>query len=185
MRTWMLVIIWVALFPIMLVALRVDNLRMERLRHDVMVADESGSKAEIDDALNALLNFSSRHMNANTGVFYLQGSYRRAVEAAAVTGDEVNVYAESSRYCERLFSFKWSWAFVECMQEKLASYPEGMAITFPDPALFRYEFISPTFSFSAAGVVAALWFLLAAFILGRLLYYIVLRISLVIIKKKQ
>jgi hypothetical protein len=180
----MLVVVWVALFPVMLVALRVDNLRMERLRTEVMTADEGGNKAEIDAALNDLLNFSSRHMNANTGVFYLQSSYRRAVQEAATTGESVNIYKEASQYCERLFNHQWSLAFVSCWQEKLAEYPDGKVAGFPDPALFRYDFISPAFSFSAAGVVAALWFAMAMFILLRLLYYIVLRVSLLIIRKK-
>ena len=124
-------------------------------------------------------------MNANTGVFYLQSSYSRAVEAAAEAGDDRNIYGETSRYCERLFNNVWSGAFVRCIEEQLASHPDGSEIVFPDPALFRYEFISPTFSFSAAGVVAALWFGIAMLILARLLYYIILKISLVIIKKKQ
>ncbi|MCL2038696.1 hypothetical protein FWG86_02245 [Candidatus Saccharibacteria bacterium] len=184
-RTWMLVVVWVVIFPVMLIALRVDNLRMESLRNEVMAADEAGDKAEIDAALNRLLRFSSRHMNANTGVFYLQHSYNRAVEEAAGAADETNVYREASDYCERLFNNRWSFAFVECMVERIGAHPAGSAISFPDPALFRYEFISPAFSFSAAGVVAALWFGLALLIVIRLLYYIILRVSLVIIKKKQ
>ena len=177
-------VVWVALFPVMLVALRVDNLRMERLRTEVMTADEGGNKEEIDVALNNLLNFSSRHMNANTGVFYLQSSYRRAIQEATTAGGDVNIYKETSDYCERLFNHKWSLAFVNCWQERLTTYPDGTTDSFPDPALFRYEFISPAFSFSAAGVIVALWFGFAAFILARLLYYIVLKVSLVIIRKK-
>lgn len=180
----MLVVVWVAIFPVMLIALRVDNLRMERLRNAVMVADDAGDKVEIDNALNDLLNFSSRHMNANTGVFYLQSSYSRAMQKAAENENETNIYKESSQYCERLFNHKWSLAFVSCWQERLASYPDGAVAAFPDPALFRYEFISPAFSFSVAGVIVALWFGLAAFILIRLIYYIILRVSLFIIKKK-
>jgi len=181
----MVVIVWVAIFPVMLMALRVDNLRMERLRSDVMRADEEGDEKEISARLNALRHFSSRHMNANTGVFYLQHSYDRAVEAAAENAGEVNIHRDVARHCERLFNNRWSLAFVDCMVTGLAAHPEGTATEFPDPALFRYEFVSPTFSFTAAGVVSAVWFLLALFLVIRLLYYIILRISLLILQKNR
>ncbi|MDR0979550.1 MAG: hypothetical protein LBM12_00065 [Candidatus Nomurabacteria bacterium] len=184
-RTWMLVVIWVAVFPVMLVALRVDNLRMERLRSAVMTADDEGDKAKIDTALNKLLDFSSSHMNANTGVFYLQSSYARAVEAAATESSEKNIHKETSEYCGRLFNHKWSMAFVNCWKERLATYPAGLVADFPDPALFKYEFISPVFSLTVAGVIVAIWCLLSVVICLRLLYYVILRISLLIIKKRS
>ena len=184
-RTWMVAVIWIAVFPVMLMALRVDNLRMERLRNEVMLADETGDNVKIDAALNALGQFSSRHMNANTGVFYLQHSYERAVAAAADYANETNIYKEASEHCERLFNNRWSFAFVQCMVNRIADHPEASVVNFPDPALFRYEFISPTFSFTVAGMISAIWFLLALFIALRLLYYLILRVSLLIIKKKS
>jgi hypothetical protein len=183
-QTWRLVIIWVAIFPVMLIALRVDNLRMERLRNEVFAADETGDEAKISEALNNLRDFTAHHMNANTGTFYLQHSYQRAVSAAAASVDETNIYKETSAYCERLFNNKWSFAFVQCMVDGLAAYPAATVANFPDPALFRYDFISPAFSFSVAGVVCAIWFLMSFFIAVRLLYYMVLRISLLILRKK-
>jgi len=173
------------LFPVMLMALRVDNLRMERMRVDVFTADEAGDYKEIERTLNELLRFSSRHMNANTGVFYLQHSYDRAVEAAAKEMGDVNIHRDVARHCERLFNNRWSLAFVDCMVNGLAEHPGGSAIVFPEPALFRYEFVSPPFSFSVAGIVSALWFLMALLLVVRLVYYAVLRVSLEILKKKE
>ena len=136
-----------------------------------------------------------------TGPFYLEQSYLRdagaILEAAADTeiddsNPHGNIYALASAVCRPLaIRNGWSWNHpdhIACYQNELAKYPAEelasttMTVKLPSTELYRREFVSPLWAPTVAGFVLLLTALLGVVIFIRFLIWLILEITLIIIK---
>jgi hypothetical protein len=215
-RTWKLVLILIPLLFLVATLLRFDHVGMVELRDRVLAADKSGEDAEMMRALVELQEYTVSHIVVNmveengveglvfgTGPFYLEQQYiRRAKEelakaeaALANAGENPhgNVFQKAAEICDaRALQFGWGFneAYIRCMQDELARYPEMAAIEdfqramIPPTALFRRDFASPVWLPSWAGWAILACVLLIVVILIRFVIWIVLKITLVLLKKR-
>lgn len=160
---------------------------MYERRTAVLSADKDGNIDTIQSRLYDLQRYSSEHMNAGSGAFYLEQQYRRDVQKiieAARSGDvnpngNINVQADAT--CKTRHS-QYSQAYVRCVRDELAKYPPSpnpqQNLTFPNTELYRHETTSPLWSPDFAGffTLAAVGVILV--IVVRLLGLLVLRILL-------
>lgn len=127
---------------------------MIQRRDAVLAADKAGEPAAIANRLYDLQRYTSAHMNADTGPFYLENQYRRdaqkAVDASKVDSNpngNINVKAEA--VCKPKYTV-WSPAYVQCFTDELSKYPPspdpGQNVVLPSTDLYRYSFESPQWS---------------------------------------
>ena len=184
-KTWQLVIVLILLLFVTATFLRLNNTGMNARREAVMAADKAGDVNEIRARVYDLQRFSAAHMNANTGVFYLQEQYNRdskqAVEEASnVSSASARANAEAEAICHPQFA-GWSTAYMQCFLAELAKRPAAdklPEVQLPSPSLYRYSFISPAWSPDFAGWSLVACIVIMGIILLRLLGLIVLRILL-------
>lgn len=132
-----------------------------------------------------------------TGPFYLEHSYIRAAnkaleeaEAKMASGDNPNgnVYGKAGEVCRALaIQNGWSWNnanFINCMLTEIQKYPAADEIqdtiiaSLPSTELYRKNYASPIFTFSATGLVIVLIVLIIVVIIIRFFIWVILRISL-------
>ncbi|QQS21948.1 hypothetical protein IPM09_00090 [Candidatus Saccharibacteria bacterium] len=140
--------------------LRLNNTGMIARRNAVADADKSGNTNEIAARIYDLQRFSSAHMNADSGVFYLQEQYNRDVKKQADeagTNGSVRALAirkEADAVCKPQF-YGWSPAYVRCYVNELnkhgANEISESELLLPNSALYRYSFVSPLWSPDFAG----------------------------------
>ena len=142
-----------------------------------------------------------RKLEFGTGVFYLEQSYLRAATVAMEKAAEMeiddsnpygNVYGLASSVCRpRAIANGWAWDnpnYINCFMEELAKYPvqtaeEGkVAALIPSTELYRREFVSPLWAPSASGFVILVASVLAVVIFIRLLIWLILEITLIVLK---
>ena len=139
-------------------ALRVNNLKMLELREAVFMADESDGDIEI--ALRSLREQVHAHMNTNLSAgdnaiyppIQLQHRYERLVAAEKARVESVNalVYTEAQNYCEQQNPDGFSGGGrVPCIKQYVDSRGTKEQ-TIPD-ALYKFDFVSPTWSPDLAG----------------------------------
>lgn len=144
-------------------ALRQNNLEMVRLRDAVYQADEQGG--DVEGALQRLRAHVYAHMNTdlsggNSGVYppiQLKYTYQRLQQAEKdrVNQDSSKVYTDAQAYCERLNPTDFSGRNrVPCI-EKYVSERTTPEKVIPD-ALYKFDFVSPTWSADVAGVSLAI-----------------------------
>lgn len=80
-KTWQLVLILVLALFVTATFLRLNNIGMVQRREAVMSADKQGDADILRNRLYDLQRYAAAHMNADTGVIYLQESYNRAWQA--------------------------------------------------------------------------------------------------------
>jgi hypothetical protein len=198
MRTWQLVLILMVLLPVVLSLLRLDNIGMIQRRNAVEVADEVGDEEALRLRLMELQNYVFTHMNASTGVFYLDKQYERdANKVLERAGQDLinndsnpngNIYKKASETCDPQFHVKYSQAHIACMMSELEKYPSMEEISdtaladLPDTELYRREYSSPFFTFGLTGAVIILAAILTVVIITRFLIYLSLRIMLLFYK---
>lgn len=138
-----------------------------------------------------------------TGPFYLEHQYNRlalaalkqAQELAATISDDNpngNVYAYANSVCQpQAIRYGWAWnsaQFIACMTGEINKYPvsdyitEKISASIPNTALFRYDFVSPVWSFTPAGILILISLIVIVIIAFRILTWILLRIALIFIK---
>lgn len=158
-KTWQLVIVLILMAFVTATFYRINNVGMLQRRDAVLSADKSGQVDDIRARLYDLQRYSSTHMNAGTGLFYLQGQYDRDTQKvldqinAIEGGQTVNARAEA--VCKPQFT-SYSPAYTQCMlneitRENQVADPLQLPKT-PDPDLYRYEFVSPALSPDFAGL---------------------------------
>ncbi|MBR3204329.1 hypothetical protein IKF81_01440 [Candidatus Saccharibacteria bacterium] len=170
-----------------LLAKKLSELQKFTLNHIVVnVVDDNGDKK----------------VEFGTGVFYLEQSYIKdattAMEKAA--GTEVddsnpngNIYAAASAICRpKAIANGWAWnspGYLNCFTEELAKYPadtiENATATaaVPSTELYRREFVSPVWTPCLAGFLILITVVLGVVIFIRFLIWLILEITLIIIKK--
>lgn len=191
-KTWQLVLILTLLLFVAATFLRLNNIGMVQRRDAVMSADKEGDDGVLQNRLYDLQRHAAAHMNADTGVMYMQESYNRAAESAKAEAEsEVqsgsNVYKEiEDKVCgpqARANGWRWPDArYIACQRAELAKYPEADQgsgeVTLPNAELFRHNFISPTWSPDFAGFSVIACLLVTLVIFARLAGIVVLRILL-------
>ena len=137
-----------------------------------------------------------------TGVFYLEQSYLRAAakvmqEVSEMEVDDSNpngnIYGIVSSVCRaRALANGWNWDnpnYINCFIEELAKYPVQseesgtVSALIPSTELYRREFVSPVWTPSLSGFIILLVFVLSVVIFIRVLIWIVLEITLIILRK--
>ena len=74
-KTWQLLILFVLVCFVAATFLRINNVGMIQRRSAVATADKSGNETQIFNRLQDLQRYSTTHMNASSGVIYLQHQY--------------------------------------------------------------------------------------------------------------
>lgn len=161
-NTWYFFGLFIIFLLIGVVTVRHNNLRSIELRDAVIKAD--ANNGDVETALRNLREHMYTHMNAglSSGSFkqpiQLKYRYERLVEAEKQkTGDGQQIYAEAQKYCEERFGQgSLREGRVPCVQQYVSQHSGGQVSQIPD-SLYKFDFVSPTWSPDLAG-----WSLLLA-----------------------
>lgn len=182
-HTWQLILLLIVMGLLSATFLRLNNIGMIERRTAVANADKQGDQELIKARLFDLQRYSAAHMNADSGVIYLQEQYARdtqaSIEAASArdSGGE-NINTKADRTCKAQFG-GYSQAYVQCFAAELAKYPSGSnapeKANLPSPSLYRHEFTSPAWSPDFAGFSLIICGLILVLIVARLFSLLLLR----------
>jgi hypothetical protein len=178
---WVFLALFIISISVSVYALRNNNKTMIGLRTAVYEADKNNS--DVNLALNNLRRYVYGHMNTNLASggnaikppIQLKYTYERLQASAQKGIDDVNskVYNDAQNFCQQQNSTDISGRNrVPCVQDYVTAHGVANANAIP-AALYKYDFISPTWSSDLAGwslVVAVFLFLafLASFTLDKL-----------------
>lgn len=175
LKPWYFLVIAAILAVVCAFAMRNNYQQMVQLRNDLYTVDEQGGDVEM--ALNKLRNYVYGHMNTNlsagnTGVYppvQLKHTYDRLVQAqgAEATAQNSQIYTEAQAYCEQQNSADFSGRNrVPCIEDYVSKHTTAAAATVQD-SLYKFNFVSPTWSPDLAGwsMVGAVLSVLAAVVL--------------------
>lgn len=176
-KTWQLLILLLLVSFIAATFLRLNNIGMIQRRDAVLAADKAGDVSAIQSRIYDLQRYSASHMNADTGVFYLEQQFRRdAQKAVDAASNDINpngnINAKADAVCRPQYTV-WSQAYVQCFADELAKYPPSpdpaQNVTLPSSSLYRYSFISPLWSPDFAGFSILICALILLLIVLRIL----------------
>ncbi len=176
-NVYVLVVILVVSITVCVFALRQNNLQALKLR-DVVIAADKDNK-DVEGALTELRTFMYSHMNTSLSSgpnaikppIQLKYSYERLVEAEQqrLTVENSKVYIEAQAECEKRFPKGLSGSGrIPCITDYVAS--RGVEQKNIPDSLYKFDFVSPTWSPDLAG-----WSMLAAIVSGA---FLVLRLLL-------
>jgi hypothetical protein len=176
-NVYVLVVTLVVSTTICVFALRQNNLQALKLRDAVIAADKDNK--DVEGALKELRTFMYSHMNTSLSSgpnaikppIQLKYSYERLVEAEQqrLTVENSKVYIEAQAECERRFPKGLSGSGrIPCITDYVAS--RGIEQKNIPDSLYKFDFVSPTWSPDLAG-----WSMLAAIVSGA---FLVLRLLL-------
>jgi hypothetical protein len=151
-------------------ALRQNNLQMASLRDAVYTTDKNGG--DVQKALQNLQVYVTSHMNTDLSAgpnapyppIQLKYTYDRLVTAAGASASAANskIYTDAQHYCEQQDPVDFSGHNrVPCIQQYVQSH--GVSLSTISDSLYKFDFLSPTWSPDLAGwslVVTVLGFLL-------------------------
>ena len=135
---------------------RANNLTSIKLRDEVLAADQAGT--DVEAPLQKLREHMYSHMNAGLASGSLQQPiqlkyrYQRLVEAEKLRVTQTNdqIYTEAQKYCEALYPTGLSGGpRVPCIKQYVTEKGASEQ-TIPD-ALYKFNFISPSWSPDLAG----------------------------------
>ncbi len=175
-KVWYLVVPFLLFSLIAVFALRANNLRMVELRNDLYAADEKGENVE--QALQKLRAYVYGHMNTNlsggdTGVYppiQLKYTYQRLQESARQKAQAQNadVYTTAQQFCESQNSSDFSGRNrVPCIEKYISEHATAKPRTVPD-AMYKFDFVSPSWSPDLAGFSVVLAVLFGAAAIARI-----------------
>lgn len=185
-KTWQLVILLILVGFVAATFLRLNNIGMVERRTAVINADKNGNETAIVNNLFALQRYSASHMNASSGVIYLEGSYKRQVEklveqAKQSSTVDRSILERADAACRAQFP-GYSQAYVQCNASEQAKYAGAaqaqQTVAFPNPELYRHDYISPLWSPDFAGLSVLVCLLITGVIIARLIMLAFLRILL-------
>lgn len=190
LKTWQLIILLILVLFISATALRLNNVGMDQRREGVYSADEAGDEDIIHQRLLSLREYSSSHMNANTGAFVLKNQYdrdsQRALADAQNKSEESespngNIYKKAAEVCDPQFS-GYSQAYMQCFMNELNKYPESGAVSdsvvLPTAELYQYDFASPIWTPDIAGWTVLLAIIISVVIITKITLTVVLSMFL-------
>lgn len=158
-KTWQLLVVFLLVGFIAATFLRLNNIGMIQRRDAVLTADKAGDTTDMTNRLYDLQQYTASHMNADTGVFYLEQQYRRDVQkivdaAKNVGNPNGNINAKADAICKPQYT-AWSPAYVQCFADELAKFPPSpdpvQNVTLPSTDLYRQNVASPLWSADFAG----------------------------------
>lgn len=176
-NVYVLVVILAVSITVCIFALRQNNLQALKLRDAVIAADKDNK--DVEGALTELRTFMYSHMNTSLSSgpnaikppIQLKYSYERLVEAEQqrLTVENSKVYIEAQAECEKRFPKGLSGSGrIPCITDYVAS--RGVEQKNIPDSLYKFDFVSPTWSPDLAG-----WSMLAAIVSGA---FLVLRLLL-------
>lgn len=156
---WIFLILFIFSAAISIYTLRQNNLNMVRLREAVYEADKNGG--DVNTALNNLRRYVYGHMNTDLASggnaikppIQLKYTYERLVAAEQQRVNEANsnIYTEAQNYCQARNPEGFSGRVrVPCVEEYVSR--QGVKTNPVPPALYQFDFISPTWSPDLAGL---------------------------------
>lgn len=162
-----------------LLALRSNNVAMIELREKVYQADLQNS--DVETPLRELRQYIHAHMNTDPASgsnairppIQLKHRYERlvAAEKQRVADANTRVYTEAQAYCERQNPGSVSGGSrVPCIEQYVSS--NGVRENPIPDSLYKFDFVSPRFSFDSAGISLLLAAVLLTATLGRFVYVI-------------
>ena len=178
-KNWQLLVVLLICILSTVYFLRQNNLKMDQLRNEVVVADKTGE--DVSGSLMRLNEHVFKHMNTQiVRPIELVESYGRqskaAIEAASKnTGRDV--YAEATAACERRGTPLTSIA--QCAADYAITNSPGVGeqkINLPNKNLFIHTFATPLWTPDAAGISLALTVVILLWILIRSLEYVLVRL---------
>ena len=160
---------------IAILALRSNNLTMVKLRDQVYKADEANK--DVAGALKDLQSYVYGHMNTelstSDGVYppiQLKYTYQRLQQAEAdkVNSQSDSTYHDAQVYCEQQLPTGFSGRTrVQCIEEYVSTHGStATAKKIPD-AMYKFDFVSPSWSPDLAGFSVAISVLLFIFLIIR------------------
>lgn len=160
---WHLLLVFGVSATVSVFALRQNNLTMVELREAVYQADKNSG--DVEGALQKLRSHVHTHMNTSlTGgdnavypPIQLKYTYQRLKEAekSRVQQDSGRIYTDAQTYCEDVNANDFSGRNrIPCIEKYVAEH-SAKERQIPD-ALYKFDFISPRWSFDLAGVSLAL-----------------------------
>jgi hypothetical protein len=162
-KVWYLAVLFIIAAAIAVFALRQNNLTMVQLRQDVYTADEKNQNVEA--ALQDLRAYVYGHMNTELssgaeGVYppiQLKYTYQRLQEAAKTKAQQDNsaVYTQAQAYCEQQNGTDFSGRNrVPCIEQYVSQH--GVKAQVVPDAMYKFDFISPSWSPDLAGFSVAI-----------------------------
>ncbi len=161
---WYFLVLAVLSSVICVAALRANNEHMSKLRNDVYAADKNNGN--VKGSLQTLQAYVTTHMNTNLSAgpdpvyppIQLKYTYDRLVQAQsdAAAASNTQLYTDAQNYCQTQIPTGFSGrGRVPCIEQYVQSHDTSLP-TIPD-ALYKFDFVSPTWSPDLAG-----WSLLVA-----------------------
>ncbi len=160
-------------------ALRQNNLTMIKLRNEVTKADQENG--DVETALRNLREFVYGHMNTNLSSgnnpikppIQLKYRYDRLIQAEKDKAEANNtkIYTDAQAYCEKQIPQGLSGGGrVPCIEQYVLDH--GVKIQPVQDGLYKFDFVSPTWSPDIAGwalvlSVLSFIFFIASWILDR------------------
>ncbi len=151
--------------------------------------------------VNIYDNNGERSLSFGTGPFYLEHQYLRAAnqaieEAESHLSDDSNpngnIYATVGAICKPLaIQNGWQWndqGYLDCWTSELNKYPAmenletNIAANIPSTEQFRYDYASPIWAPTYAGIVILIAVVLMIVILVRFIIWVALKIALLFLK---
>lgn len=154
---WYLVVAFGVFGLISVFALRHNYAHMVDLRDKVYVADKDNG--DVETALQNLRSYVTTHMNTNlnsasNGVYppvQLKYTYERLVAASGQGTPSTSVYSDAQKYCEAQIPTGFSGRYrLNCIETYISQHGGGSATTVPD-SLYKFDFVTPTWSPDLAG----------------------------------
>lgn len=155
---WILGALFIVSAVIAILALRQNNQTMIELRNDVYQADQTGG--DVESALGKLRAYVHSHINTDLSSggnaikppIQLKYTYERLVAAEQKRVDSVNakVYTDAQNHCQALHPASFSGRQrVPCVEQYVTA--NGVKAQAVPPALYQFDFVSPTWSPDLAG----------------------------------
>lgn len=182
-KTWQLVIVLLLMGFVAATFMRLNNVGMVQRRDAaIKAADPGDARARLYD----LQKYSIGHMNADTGVFYMEGLHSRDSQAVTeafqrANGNTTSVNAKADAVCKPL-SAGYSKEYQDCMIREITR--GGQVVDpltlpkYPDAALYRYSFVSPLLTFDFAGIAVLACLVIVVIIIARAISLLVLKMLL-------
>lgn len=149
--------------------------------------------------INVIDDNGEQRVIFGTGPFYLEHMYIRAANAALEEAEKNmandgnpngNVYAAASEVCRAAaIANGWTWSspeYINCMMSEIQKYPaaddleSSIAANLPSTELFRKNYASPVWAPSFTGFMLLLTLLIVVVIFIRGIWWIILRLSLLL-----